>query len=95
MNLQYWLSNIVVFVLNKKVCHTLTGVCLKRGNMSVYNDDNPYGLSPNERRVLHHWQNGETMADAYRKVMLPQIDKELSEAAFNKRVQRFFGTLRM
>jgi len=64
--------------------------------MTKYNDNNPFGLSPEERRVLYHWRNGDSMVDAYKKVMLSVYDiQALSEAALRKRVQRFFGTYRM
>lgn len=65
--------------------------------MTIYNDnDNPFGLSPDERRVIYHWQKGDTMTDAYKKVMLSEYDKQaISELALKKRVQRFFDTYRI
>lgn len=64
--------------------------------MTIYNDDNPFGLSPEERRVLKRWQNGETMTDAYKAVMLSMYDAQaISKPALQKRVTRFFNTYRM
>lgn len=58
--------------------------------------DNPFGLSPEEKRVLHYWQNGDNMTEAYKKVMLSMYDAQaISKPALMKRVQRFFSTYRM
>lgn len=60
------------------------------------NIDNPFGLSPEEQRVLHYWQRGESMTDAYKKVMLSMYDAQaISLSALKKRVFRFFNTYRM
>lgn len=65
--------------------------------MTVYNDnDNEFNLSPEERRVLYHWQQGDSMTDAYKKVMLTVYDEQaISSTALKKRVIRFFNTYRM
>lgn len=64
--------------------------------MTTYDDDNPFGLSPQERRVLRHWQNGDTMIDAYSKVMLSPYDiQSISKRALEKRVEVFFDTFRL
>lgn len=60
------------------------------------NTENPFGLSPEELRVLHYWQRGDTMIDAYKKVMLSMYDAQaISAPALRKRVFRFFNTYRM
>lgn len=60
------------------------------------NDKNPYGLSVDELRVLHHWQKGMSMTDAYKQVMLSMFDRQaIKESALKKRVLRFFSTYRM
>lgn len=63
--------------------------------MSIYNDN--ITLSPEERRVLYYWQQGDTMTDAYKKVMMTICDdtRPVSPTALKKRVIRFFGTFRM
>lgn len=61
-----------------------------------YDKDNPFGLSPEELRVLKYWADGESMADAYRRVMMSMYDqKAVTEAALKMRVKRFFDTYRM
>lgn len=53
-------------------------------------------LSPDELRALALWRKGETMTNAYKRVMLsPQESKIISKSALQKRVVRFFGTDRM
>jgi hypothetical protein len=57
---------------------------------------NPHGLSPEELSVLHFWQNGDTMTEAYRRVMISKYDAaNISDSALKKRVLRFFNTYRM
>ena len=57
---------------------------------------NPFGLSPEELKVLNHWKNGMSMADAYKRVMLSVYDQQaIKSDALKKRVSRFFGTYRM
>lgn len=64
--------------------------------MANNNEENPFGLSPEEKRVLKYWQNGDTMTDAYKKVMLSKFDLQaISDSALRKRVVRFFNTYRM
>lgn len=59
-------------------------------------DPNPFGLSPDEQKVLAKWAKGASMADAYSDVMLSKYDKQaLKEAALKTRVNRFFDTWRM
>lgn len=59
-------------------------------------DNNPYGLSIDELKVLHHWQKGMSMTDAYKQVMLSMFDRQaIKESALKKRVLRFFSTYRM
>jgi hypothetical protein len=58
--------------------------------------DNPFGLSQEELRVLRFWQNGESMTDAYKIVMLSEYDqKAIKKSALTQRVKRFFDTYRM
>lgn len=59
-------------------------------------DSNPFGLSPDELKVLAKWKKGASMADAYSDVMLSKYDKQsLKEGALKTRVNRFFDTWRM
>lgn len=59
--------------------------------------DNPFGLSPQELRVLRYWRkNGGNMTEAYKEVMLSEYDKQaIKKQALNKRVHRFFSTYRI
>lgn len=59
-------------------------------------DPNPFGLSPDEQKVLAKWAKGASMADAYSDVMLSKYDKQaIKEAALKTRINRFFDTWRM
>lgn len=59
-------------------------------------DKNPFGLSPDELKVLAKWAKGMSMSDAYSDVMLSVYDKKsIREAALKTRVNRFFDTWRM
>ena len=56
----------------------------------------PFGLSPEEDKVLYYWSKGKSKLDAYKAVMLTQSEQEnLSETAIKKRVTRFFSTFRI
>lgn len=58
--------------------------------------NNPFGLSPQERRVIYYWQKGKTQTEAYKKVMLSKEDrKTISTSALRKRVMRFYDTFRI
>lgn len=58
--------------------------------------NNPFGLSPQERRVIYYWQKGKTQTEAYKMVMLSPADrKTISTAALRKRVMRFYDTFRI
>lgn len=66
------------------------------GIIMTFEEQNPHGLSPEELSVLHFWQNGDNMTDAYKRVMISKFDESIiSDAALKKRVLRFFSTYRM
>lgn len=68
----------------------------KAENKKEIDENNPFGLSVEERRVLHFWQNGYNMKDAYKKVMLSKYDLQaISDGALTMRVRRFFNTYRI
>lgn len=59
-------------------------------------NSNPFGLSPEEQKVLRRWQHGMSMQDAYAEVMLSMYDrKSIKQGALRQRVNRFFDTYRM
>lgn len=54
------------------------------------------GLSKDELRVLELWAVGYNQAEAYKRVMLSKYElNRISDAALKKRVNRFFGNLRL
>lgn len=56
----------------------------------------PFGLSPEEDKVLYYWSKGKSKIDAYKAVMLTQSEQDhLTETAIKKRVTRFFSTCRI
>lgn len=58
--------------------------------------NNPFGLSPQERRVIYHWQKSGNQTEAYKKVMLSPYDRQaISTSALRKRVMRFYNTYRI
>jgi hypothetical protein len=64
--------------------------------MTFDNENNPFGLTPEELKVLAYWQQGNTQIKAYKKVMLTTYEKQnLKETAIVARSSRFFNTYRM
>lgn len=93
---------------NVTKCHIADGqkisrIFVKRKQLKIYMSDeqktdksNPFGLSPEELRVLHKWQRGLSMQEAYSEVMLSMYEKKsIKQGALARRVNRFFDTYRM
>lgn len=64
--------------------------------MAADKQDNPYGLTPEEQKILKLWQEGCGITSAYKKVMLTQYEIDrISDSALYTRATRFCQTFRM
>ena len=58
--------------------------------------NNPFDLSPQERRVLYHWQKTGNQAEAYKRVFISEYDQQsMSKNSIRKRITRFYDTYRI